>query len=353
MIQGKTIVELAQEVDRQMQAARDYVVAGASMAMSDTAELMVGPDAGAFRGEMTVDAHGQVADRMGIPRSYYERMRREQPQLLATNVNTWLMEAPETRHMVRTLDGRARALLSDRYRRLDNLQILAAALPALQNLPVQVLSSEVTERRMYVQARFPAIEGEVRVGDPVQAGFIISNSETGFGALEVRPMVYRLVCTNGLVVAADAEEGRLRRTHIGRQLQAAEDYSIYADDTREADDRALMLKIRDAMTRLSDPALFTRLMDRMRQATEGEQVVRPVAAVEELGKAYALGTEEREAVLTALIRDQDYSRWGMVNAVTHIANRAQSYDRAVELEAMGGKLLHAPQQAWQRIALAA
>ena len=38
----------------------------------------------------------------------------------------------------------------------------------------------------------------MRPGDVVQAGVSISNSETGRGAVSVCPLVYRLVCTNGM-----------------------------------------------------------------------------------------------------------------------------------------------------------
>jgi hypothetical protein len=351
MKEGKTISQLAREIERQAETARDFVSPAGNIQMLETAEIAIGGDA--FRGELTEDAHGQMADKLGIPRSYYNRMRASEPELLATNANRWLQAEPATKHMIRTLDGNARAVLSDRYHRLDNFQILQGALPAIYDLPVEIVSSEVTDRRLYVQARFPMVQGEVKRGDVVSAGFILSNSETGFGALDIRPLVYRLVCTNGMVASHDVADGRLRRTHVGKRVEALEDYSIYADDTRAADDKALMLKIRDALSRLSNPDLFLRLMDKMRAATEGEQIVRPVAAVEELGKAFPLSEGEREGVLTALIRDQDYSRWGMLNAVTNIANTTTSYDRAVELQTLGGKLLDLPAANWQRVALAA
>ena len=37
--------------------------------------------------------------------------------------------------MVRTLDGQVRAVLSDRYRRLDNYDLAENVLPILQQLP--------------------------------------------------------------------------------------------------------------------------------------------------------------------------------------------------------------------------
>ena len=79
---------------------------------------------------MTDHAHGQIADRVGIPKRYYDQMKAEAPALLADNVNHWFQETPE-RRMIGTLDGQARAFLSDRYRRIDNEQIADAVLPVL------------------------------------------------------------------------------------------------------------------------------------------------------------------------------------------------------------------------------
>ena len=47
---------------------------------------------------------------------------KRQPELLAENVNSWFQREP-TQRMVRTLDGTVRAFLSNRYRRIDNLDI--------------------------------------------------------------------------------------------------------------------------------------------------------------------------------------------------------------------------------------
>lgn len=256
--------------------------------------------------------------------------------------------------MVRTLDGNARAFLSDRYRRVDHEQIAEAALPVLlESDEIRILSATVTELKMYLQVVFPRLEEEVRPGDPVQGGLIITNSEIGNGAFEIRPMVYRLVCTNGMIAGEEASSGRLRRRHIGRQVEGDEDYTLYEDDTREADDRALMLKIRDAIRALSDPQRFLNLMTRMSQAAASQPVANPVAAVEELGKSFALPEGERHSILEQLIRSGDYSQWGMTNAVTAISHSCDSYDRAVELEEIGGRILELDARAWKRLAEAA
>lgn len=354
MIKGKSLIDLATEIERQTDAARDFVVPAAQLTLTDDARLVTPTGAAETAAlELTDDAHGQLATRLDIPRGYYDRMRREAPELLATNANRWLHDGESNRLMVRTLDGRARALLSDRYRRIDNYQILSAALPALRDAGVELKSCDVTDRNLFLQAVFPRVEGEVKVGDVVQAGFVLRNSETGFGALDVSPMIYRLVCTNGMIRGSDAGMGRLRKTHLGRKVTGDENFAIYAEDTLEADDRALMLKIRDSIAALSNPALFLDLVNKMRTAaTETDKVQRPVAAVEELGKTFGLSKLEREATLTALIRDGDYSLYGAMNAVTNIANNAASYDRAIELEQIGGRVLDLSPREWSKIALA-
>ena len=50
----------------------------------------------------------------------------------------------------------------------------------------------------YIKVVNPRLTAEVVPGDIVQAGIIISNSETGLGAVCIQPLIYRLVCSNGV-----------------------------------------------------------------------------------------------------------------------------------------------------------
>ncbi len=83
-------------------------------------------------------------------------MRTEQPQLLDRNVNTWL-QSDGDRRMIRTLDGQLRAVLSDRYRRLDNFDLPENVLPILQRLQgARFESEELTGTKMYLKVMTPA-----------------------------------------------------------------------------------------------------------------------------------------------------------------------------------------------------
>ena len=52
------------------------------------------------------------------------------------------------------------------------------------------MSCEVTENRLYLKVVNHRLEMEVRKGDIVQAGVMISNSEVGLGAVSIQPLVY-------------------------------------------------------------------------------------------------------------------------------------------------------------------
>ena len=345
---GKSLVELAQELTRRAGAKADYVADSRSVSLSDDASRIVVPSAGEFA--VSGLAHKQIGEWAGIPTKYYDRMKTEAPGLLSSNVNHWMSNQP-ARRMVRTLDGSARAFLSDRYRRIDNEQIAEAVLPVLldSGSDIRIESAEITETRMYLKAVFPRIEGEVVRGDVVQSGIVISNSEVGLGSLSVQPLIYRLVCSNGMI----ASDAGMSRYHVGRKVGDGRDVeALLRDETKMADDRALMMALADVVRASLSDVGFAALLNKMRVATEGPAIQRPVEAVEALSKSFTLNGVEKQSVLENLIRGADYSRWGVLNAVTAVANRHDDYDRATELEAMGGRILDLAANDWNVLAAA-
>lgn len=353
MKQGRTLVGLAEELERQLSTKVDMIVPTPLMHhVTDpggtTALLIEAPD-GSKRFTATESCRRQLADRLKIPFVYFERMRTDQPELLDRNVNTWLHKEPEQR-LVRTLDGRARAFLSDRYRRLDNYDLLEHVLPILRELPgARFESMELTETRMYVKVVTPRIEFEIQPGDIVQAGVVISNSEIGHGSLSVQPLVYRLVCRNGLI----APDRAMRKAHVGRLQEAStEEITIFRDDTLAAEDKAFYLKVRDVVQAAVSQATFEQTAAKMRSMLGIRLTGDPAKAVEVLATRYLLNEQERSGVLRSLIAEADLSGYGLVNAVTGYAQEVDSYDRATELEQLGGKLLEQSKAEWETLATA-
>src|SRR5258708_37986356 len=98
-----------------------------------------------------------------------------------------------------------------------------------------------------------------RLGPPqvIQAGFIITNSETGLGSLAVQQIAYKLMCTNLWVV-----ETAYRQRHLGKVLEADDEGTVYKSDTRIADATARLLKVRHHVAETLDEHKFMALPTR-------------------------------------------------------------------------------------------
>jgi hypothetical protein len=352
MLKGLSLVELATKIEANRELKRDFIADSSKLAMevqpaqaNERANtVLVLPEHGQF--PILPLAHDQIGLKTGIPAKYYDRMLAEAPGLLASNVNTWFGRDKDKR-MIRTIGGDARAFLSNRYNRIENEEIAEAALPVLRDLPnVSIVSSEVTDRRLYIHFVVPSVIGEVKVGDVVQAGGIITNSEVGLGSVSVSGLLWRLRCLNGMKTA-----DTFRRHHVGRQIE--DDAALWADDTRKADDRAVLLKVRDMVKAVVDETRFRAQIEKLRRLTEGEITGDPTKAIEVLARKVGATETEQGGILRALIQGGDLSRWGIVNAITAQAHTATSYDRAVEFEAMGGNVVELAKSDWQEILQAA
>src|ERR1017187_3276626 len=147
MKHGLSLTDFAREIERRANAKEDLVANTNHMQLVPTdkgVRLTVGAEKA--YGVNSI-AHAQIATQTEIPKPYYDKMLQDNPELLANNVNTWFKQSPAVR-MVRTLDGGARAFPSDKYKPLENEDLAAAVLPSIRDLGLDVMSCELTERRM-------------------------------------------------------------------------------------------------------------------------------------------------------------------------------------------------------------
>ena len=357
---GKSIVELAQEIERQKEAAKDYTVMSTAMSMEvqdakPKLKLNGREDRNLFFGVGPV-AHDHLSTKLDIPKRYYDRMLNSNPELLSHNVNVWLKaEAAPEKRLVRTLDGTARAILSDRYRRIDNKMIAEAALPILMGMEnLQVMSCELTERRMYIQVVTPKVQGEVKKGDVVQMGLLLSNSEVGCGSVRIEPLIFRLACLNGMVMSY-----AMKRHHVGRRIDIGfdgdeEGETIFRKETLITEDRAIFMKVQDTVRHAFNELAFQKELDTLRVAAGIPiETIQLEDSVKEVTKKYVLSKDEGAGILRNLITGGDLSKWGLANAVTSLANNPEiGYDRAVELERVGGEVINMNPADWKKVSRA-
>ena len=348
---GRTLTQLAMELDRQNRVKKDYLLDTRYMHMDADATVEQITIQNDTTGESIIlkvneIAHNQIGQNLGIPAKYYDKMREENPELLAVNVNSWLNKEPKVR-MIRTLDGTARAFLSDRYRRIDNFEIAQTVLPIIGDMPdAKVESCEVTDQRLYLKVVNPRLTTEVVPGDIVQSGILITNSEVGLGSLTIQPLVYRLVCSNGMVI----NDAKTRKYHVGKGNEALDDFTIYSNETLIADDKALQLKIRDTVKAVVDQARFEKVVDMMRKAKNAKISTKNIPAMVELAAPdFGYTKKEGEGILDYLIRGGDLSLYGFANATTRYAQDVNSYDRSTALESIGYSIMGMTAKQWNKL----
>jgi hypothetical protein len=344
-----TVTDLLAEIKRQQALKQDFIATSWDGFKLDGGGSHLELE-GLSSFSMRDYAHADMAGLTLIPKPYYDRMRREQPELLASNVNHWL-EAKREPRLIRTLGGQARALLSSKFRPLDNDQLIEAALPALaDHSDLRIKSCELTERKLYLKAVLPKLEFEVKRGDVVQFGLSISNSEIGQGALEIAIFALRLVCLNGMVVP----DGKQRKNHLGGRLGNGELAAEYlADDTRQAADHAFFLKLRDTTKHMLSEVACESALEQMRRSV-GEVIgARPDKVVRQLARRVSLTEDEGDGVLAFLLQGGELTQWGLANAVTAHAGVIEDADRQDELQRLGGKLISLSAHEWSQVSEAA
>lgn len=378
MKRGMSLESLLNTVIEQRNSKRDFVAnTKESIAMVEAEDMPKGVamvllktgETELERFSITENCHRQIAGRLGIPLKHYFRMLEDYRHLIVQEVNEIFRKEPQTR-LLRTLDGKARAFLSDRFRTIDNDEVIERALPPIVrgDVPSQLLSSNVTENNMYIKVLFTGDNLAQDIGelarpqnhiggqangstrDIIRPGAIIKNSETGHGSLEIDGFFYRDFCLNGCVYGQESIF-KYNRRHIGGKLESNGDFELFSDETKRKQNELIVAELVDSMSALTDPANVRKMGDALRATKEGPQVQDAFAAVDQLAKEVDIRDGEKQDIITNLLTDGDFTRWGMLNAVTKVANTdAVDYDRACELENIGAQIIDMQMRTWNRVA---
>ena len=349
---GIALANLGDLIVKQNAEKRDFVVPTTRLELvaagRDVPGLRFDLDGSSITADVTPHAMNQIAGWANIPRKYSDVLTSDPKhfELLEQNANHWLAQS-DAKRMVRTFIGDqsvARAFLSDRYRPLDNYDLAHAIMPMLTSNGMEVKSASLTETRLYIQAVDMKLQAKIKpsvhqreVDDTVYAGIVISNSEVGSGSLSIEAMLYRLVCTNGLI-AGD----RFRRAHLGRALGGGDNDAVemFSDNTKKLTDAALWAQVHDVVNASLSEATFQAVVAKFQAATTMEiPDFDPKRVVEVTAQRLNLSDYESDAVLKNLFTAGDPTIYGLTNAVTRVAQDVKSYDRAIELERLGSEVL--------------
>ena len=265
-------------------------------------------------------ALGQLCHQLSIPTSYFKRCP---PQLQATQFDYWIGKRCEDNNeqlkwLIRAKDSVLRGVVSERFARLDNAQLLNALEPYLNDqFTVQWCAS--TETSLHLRLIRLDTRKLILVGDEACAGIHIANSEVGFRQVTIDPIIYRLVCTNGMVTQIKGKSLYHRR-HIGSMV------TLEPNRLEAAVGEALVVG--------------TQSLDRFAASTT-EIVEEPQALLATNAIQWQLSDELQEDILERLgyeTPDQQHTRYGLVNAVTSAA-QGKEPDERYRLETLAGHLL--------------
>ena len=267
---------------------------------------------------ITRPCHNQIAERLEIPVRYYSKMDSEAPELLIENVNTWLKKNSKE-VFVRGLGNSVRAFLSDRYRVIDHPDVLYCSLNELQAYEADVENCYLSETEMNVKVKSNQLKDFVRhKEDLIIGGLLLVNSETGHRALRVEPRMFRVKCTNGMVI----EEFLTRQIHLG--------------NGNEVLDEMVYLSIRRSIKELF--GRFGEIIQVLRETTE-IKVKSPQRVINNVVEHYRLSEEQKENILIAFGAEPEYDKYGIANAVTRAAKNEENWEKSLDLERIGGRLI--------------
>ena len=202
---------------------------------------------------------------------------------------------------------------------LDELTELLRGAPC--NIQIDYCDEDNGDLRLAVVAR--GLGREVDKGDLIHAGFFLQNSEASTFPTQASSRIYRVVCENGALV--ECEQGQAGTLAVHENWRG--DLAQVVEHSFEAQGLDL------------ETARFRAAMSQM--------LMTPYELLCNLVAQHILTEEEQSAVQQEFDAVGDYTLYGLINAVTRIAAHCRDFDdwkRSVELERLGGEILHGGHQ---------
>lgn len=314
----------------------------------------------------TVGIEG-IASKLDIPIKYARRLHADRPDLWDANVNGWLRGGINKDSVVAPGDPRTfllrafrsddggpgilRALLSDSYKMLDDLDTAVAVLDGLKAAGLDAsrvkIKGDISERRMRLRVVCPEVQalaptllkgyrspysGQTGDENPtIFAGLEFGNSETGNGAWTIVPRMEVQVCTNGLTITKDA----LRNVHLGSKLETG--VVRWSEETQQRNLDLVRSQTVDAVKTFLDVDYMTKAIEVLERKAGHE--VESVDAVRNVTKKAGFTEVEIEATLAMFIKGGQMTLGGIVNAATAASQQFTDGDAASDLDVKAMALL--------------
>tara|TARA_R110000796_G_scaffold229663_4_gene347078 strand:+ start:8358 stop:9650 length:1293 start_codon:yes stop_codon:yes gene_type:complete len=280
---------------------------------------------------------------------------------------TGVMHDLPKRWLMRLLDDKVRAVLSDRFRIIESLDVAKAALEgALQTDGVRVIEASITDSHLRIKfvnpevwaaltefsatagdheflkpganasptwlRNMPGIEDVKLQGGPTTLWPIVTigNSDTGHGLNSAKIGAAQGICMNLATI-----ETMVANVHLGQRMELG----MFGADTISAEAKAIALKSRDVVKAAFDEEKFRAMVERCKK-TDSSKVAAPATAMKNLIKVSGgtLYETDLDALVAAFSKERD-TVYGVGQAVARLAQDVPDVDRATHLEEFAGSVL--------------
>lgn len=281
-------------------------------------------------------ALSQLATRAGVPGAYIGELAQGavwQRKLAAGILNQHYHEGtPQARYLVRSVDGTARGIMSDKYKRLDNRPIVEALATIATEIGAVPVDGTFSDVRVALKIVLPRVY--VAGGDVMAFGLEWGNSDFGAAKNTLRAFFLRLECLNGAT-----SENALAQVHLGRAM--SEDIEL-SRQTIELDTKATISAMRDVVRSLLLPEKIEERIAVVNRAAEQGATTQALRAM--LGKRANKGEAQR---IVDAFESNDVvnlpkgdTMWRASNAVSWIAGQKDvDADRRLALERIAGEFI--------------
>lgn len=312
MTQTATLETVIEKVHEQSVHCFDEVVPVQEMEFDNLNQMWVSGK----QVEILPSAQKLLANRLRVPFSYLNRCPAE---LQARNLNYWIQQEAQQRDtfFCRFNGNNLRAVFTERYRPLDNMEILSQMIQHGFD-PSAKVQYAIDDGMFLVKIPEYARAFGVSIGygklDEIVPGVSFANSEVGLLAFSIEAFFYRLVCTNGLIAKTSTTVSRFK--HISNR--GLDNFP-----------KTLVGVVKDSIRKQEQFKLS-------RQSSVDD----PIRSIEAFSQRFGLSQSETEVVRQSYYLEQGATMFHIINAFTRAAQDSnlealQTY----RLEKAGGQIL--------------
>ena len=300
---------IEQRIVEDDQGKWDSKITGASLRISEDGRLRIpsdGPTINPYR--LSELATTQMCQRLGIPVEYYKRLSTEMQAVVG---NYDLARLNGKVYLLRGKGDWVRAFLSTDYVTYNNGHIVETVQHLIRHAEVTVKNFVLEETNMFLKMVSEDIKD---LGSGLKAGIMIGNSEVGMGSVSVEPFIFRLPCTNDLIVSP---EKTFRHAHIS--------FTPSEFSRRVAEGISCGFSIANE------------LLDEFVRAHQ-DAVADPIDTIRHIAEQRKLSKRFADQVVSSYLTEPIESRFGVINAFTRAAQQLGPLQR-IEIERFAGTLL--------------